>query len=37
MPAYKDKERNTWFCKFNYENWKGEHKSKVKRGFKTMD
>lgn len=35
MPAYKDKERGTWYCKFTYENWQGEKKSKLKRGFKT--
>lgn len=35
MPAYKDKERDTWYCKFNYEDWKGEKKTKLKRGFRT--
>ena len=35
MPAYKDKERDTWYCKFNYKNWKGEIKTKLKRGFRT--
>lgn len=34
MPVYKDEKRNTWYCKFNYKNWKGESKVKLKRGFK---
>ena len=35
MPAYKDKERNTWCCKFYYETWDGQRKHTTKRGFKT--
>jgi integrase len=35
MAAFKDKERNTWFCQFYYTNWKGEKKQKKKRGFRT--
>lgn len=35
MPAYKDDERNTWFVKFQYKNWKDEKKWITKRGFKT--
>lgn len=35
MPAYKDNERNTWFVKFQYKNWKDEKKWVTKRGFKT--
>jgi len=35
MPAYRDKERNTWFVAFYYKTWNGEHKQKRKRGFKT--
>lgn len=35
MPAYKDKERDTWFCKFNYKDWRDETKTKLKRGFRT--
>ena len=35
MPAYKDDERNTWFVKFQYKNWKNEKKWITKRGFKT--
>lgn len=33
MPAYKDKERGTWYCKFYYSDWQGERKAKLKRGF----
>ena len=35
MPVYKEKKRNTWFCKCNYKDWLGESKSKMKRGFAT--
>lgn len=36
MPAFKDESGNkTWFCKFNYTNWKGEKLTKKKRGFST--
>lgn len=35
MPAYKDTERNTWYVKFQYKNWKNEKKWVTKRGFKT--
>ena len=35
MPAYKDENKNTWFASFYYEDWTGERKRKVKRGFKT--
>ena len=35
MPVYKDEKRNTWFCKCNYKDWRGESKSKMKRGFAT--
>ncbi len=33
MPTYKDSDRNTWYCKFSYTDWKGERKQKHKRGF----
>ncbi len=33
MPAYKDKERNTWYASFDYTNWQGIRKRKKKRGF----
>lgn len=35
MPAYKDKERNTWYLKFYYKDWTGENKRCTKRGFAT--
>lgn len=35
MPVYKDSERNTWYVKFQYRNWKNEKKWITKRGFKT--
>ena len=35
MPAYKDKESNTWYVNFYYNDWTGERKKKLKRGFKT--
>ena len=35
MPAYKEKEKGTWYASFYYENWKGEQKRKLKRGFIT--
>ena len=35
MAAYKDKAQNTWYTSFYYENWKGERKRKLKRGFAT--
>nr|WP_288842569.1 hypothetical protein [uncultured Megasphaera sp.] len=31
MPAFRDESGNkTWFCKFNYTNWKGEKLTKKK-------
>ncbi len=36
MPTYKDKERGTWYASFYYEDWTGQKKRKVKRGFKTQ-
>ena len=35
MPVYKDKERNSWYTKFRYKDWKGETKWITKRGFST--
>lgn len=35
MPAYKNEQTGTWFCKFYYKDWKGENKQKMKKGFKT--
>lgn len=34
MPAYKDDERGTYYCKFYYTDWQGNKKQKKKRGFK---
>ncbi len=36
MPAYKDKERSTWYCSFYYTDWTGNKKKKLQRGFKTQ-
>ncbi len=33
MPAYKDSKRGSWFVSFYYDDWRGEHKRKMKRGF----
>lgn len=35
MPAYKDKDRGTWYASFYYTDWSGNRKLKKKRGFKT--
>ena len=36
VQAFRDESGNkTWFCKFNYINWKGEKLTKKKRGFLT--
>lgn len=35
MPAYKDEERKTWYAKFNYKDWNGKNRQKLKRGFAT--
>ena len=35
MPAYKDKNNGTWYCKFYYKDWSGVLKQKWKRGFGT--
>jgi integrase len=36
MPAYKNKERNTWYAAFYYTDWQGTRKKKKKEGFKTQ-
>jgi integrase len=33
MPVYKDEKRGTWYTKFNYTDWNGSIKQKLKRGF----
>lgn len=35
MSAFKDNQRNTWYAKFSYHDWKGEKKWVTKRGFAT--
>ena len=35
MPAYKDKEKGTWYATFYYEDWTGKKVKKMKRGFPT--
>lgn len=35
MPAYKDKERDSWYVSFHYVDWTGKNKRKLRRGFKT--
>ncbi len=34
MPAYKDEKTGSWYCKFNYVDWTGARRQKMKRGFK---
>lgn len=33
LPAYKDKERGTWYCSFYYVDYAGKRQHKKKRGF----
>ena len=35
MPAYKDKEKGTWYASFYCEDWTGKKVKKLKRGFST--
>lgn len=35
MPAYKDKEKGTWYASFYYEDWTGKKVKKLNRGFST--
>lgn len=35
MPAYKEKDRNSWTVKIKHKNWNGEIKWVTKRGFTT--
>ena len=35
MAVFKDEKKGTWYVMSRYVNWKGEHKQKCKRGFKT--
>ena len=33
MPAYYDEKTKSWYCKFNYIDWNGKRRQKMKRGF----
>ena len=33
MPAYYDEKTKSWYCKFNYVDWNGKRRQKMKRGF----
>lgn len=33
IPAYKDKQRGTWYASFYFTDWQGHRKKKIKRGF----
>lgn len=33
MPSYYDESTKSWYCKFNYTDWNGQHRQKMKRGF----
>ena len=35
MPAYREKDRNTWRVSFNYKDWQGKNRTTCKRGFAT--
>lgn len=35
IPAYKDKQRGTWYASFYFTDWQGQRKLKKKRGFAT--
>ena len=35
MSVYKNEDSGTWYVMTWYNNWKGEHKQKCKRGFPT--
>ena len=35
MPAYKDKNKGTWYVSFHYFDWTGKNVRKMKRGFAT--
>lgn len=35
MPAYKDKNKGTWYVSFHYFDWAGKNVRKMKRGFAT--
>lgn len=33
MPCYYDEKTKSWYCKFNYIDWDGQRRQKMKRGF----
>lgn len=33
MPAYFNETNKSWYAKFDYTDWQGTHKQKLKRGF----
>lgn len=33
MPCYYDENTKSWYCKFNYTDWDGQSRQKMKRGF----
>lgn len=33
MPSYYDESTKSWYCKFNYIDWNGQRRQKMKRGF----
>lgn len=35
MSQYKDELRGSWYCKFSYQDWTGQRRQKLKRGFPT--
>ena len=35
MSQYKDELRSSWYCKFSYQDWTGQRRQKLKRGFPT--
>ena len=35
MPAYKEKNKDSWYVQFYYKDWTGKNKKKLKRGFQT--
>ena len=35
MPAYKDRNKGTWYASFYCDSWTGTKQKKLKRGFKT--
>ena len=34
MPAYKEKDKDTWYVQFYYKDWTGQNRKKLKRSFR---